>query len=96
MNVHVFATDYDGTIAERNHVAETTARALARARATGRKVVLVTHLVPRDTNSGGEIGAHGIAGSLAAAGYDVEACYCGKPGVDLSVASFPTADCSAR
>jgi HAD superfamily hydrolase (TIGR01484 family) len=42
VNVHVFATDYDGTIAERNQVSETTARTLARVRATGRKVVLVT------------------------------------------------------
>ncbi|HET7341420.1 MAG TPA: HAD family hydrolase [Methylomirabilota bacterium] len=42
MNVHVFATDYDGTIAEANHVAEPTAHALQRVRATGRKVLLVT------------------------------------------------------
>jgi len=42
VNVHVFATDYDGTIAERNQVSETTARALERVRATGRKVLLVT------------------------------------------------------
>src|SRR5205809_1065908 len=42
VNVHVFATDYDGTIAERNQVPETTARALERVRATGRKVLLVT------------------------------------------------------
>jgi len=42
VNVHVFATDYDGTIAEANHVPETTARALERVRATGRKVLLVT------------------------------------------------------
>ena len=42
MNVHVFATDYDGTIAEGNRVAEPTARALERVRATGRKLLLVT------------------------------------------------------
>ena len=42
MNIHVFATDYDGTIAEGNHVSDATARALARVRATGRKVLLVT------------------------------------------------------
>jgi hydroxymethylpyrimidine pyrophosphatase-like HAD family hydrolase len=42
VNVHVFATDYDGTIAEGNRVADTTARALERVRATGRKVLLVT------------------------------------------------------
>jgi hydroxymethylpyrimidine pyrophosphatase-like HAD family hydrolase/energy-coupling factor transporter ATP-binding protein EcfA2 len=42
VNIHVFATDYDGTIAEGNRVSETTARALARVRATGRKLLLVT------------------------------------------------------
>jgi len=42
VNVHIFATDYDGTIAERNHVSESTARALERVRATGRKLLLVT------------------------------------------------------
>ena len=42
MNVHVFATDYDGTIADRNTVSVTTAKALARVRATGRKLLLVT------------------------------------------------------
>ncbi|HUK62627.1 MAG TPA: HAD hydrolase family protein, partial [Dongiaceae bacterium] len=42
MNVHAFATDYDGTIAEANRVAERTARALERVRASGRKVLLVT------------------------------------------------------
>ena len=42
MNVHVFATDYDGTIAEHNTVSEATARALARVRASGRKLLLVT------------------------------------------------------
>jgi len=42
VNVHVFATDYDGTIAENDRVAEVTARALERVRATGRKLLLVT------------------------------------------------------
>jgi hydroxymethylpyrimidine pyrophosphatase-like HAD family hydrolase len=42
MNVHAFATDYDGTIADANRVAEPTARALERVRATGRKLLLVT------------------------------------------------------
>ena len=42
MNIHVFATDYDGTIAEDNLVDEVTARALERVRATGRKLLLVT------------------------------------------------------
>src|SRR4029077_8146613 len=42
VNVHVFATDYDGTIAERNTVSETTAKALERVRGTGRKLLLVT------------------------------------------------------
>ncbi|HEX6211947.1 MAG TPA: HAD family hydrolase [Methylomirabilota bacterium] len=42
MNIHVFATDYDGTIAEGNRVSDVTARALARVRATGRKLLLVT------------------------------------------------------
>jgi hydroxymethylpyrimidine pyrophosphatase-like HAD family hydrolase len=42
VNVHVFATDYDGTIAERNTVSQTTAKALERVRATGRKLLLVT------------------------------------------------------
>ena len=42
MNVHVFATDYDGTIAERNAVSEATAKALERVRGTGRKLLLVT------------------------------------------------------
>jgi hydroxymethylpyrimidine pyrophosphatase-like HAD family hydrolase len=35
MNVHAFATDYDGTIADANHVAEPTARALERVRVSG-------------------------------------------------------------
>ncbi len=42
MIAHVFACDYDGTIAERGRVAEATARALERVRESGRKVVLVT------------------------------------------------------
>ena len=42
MNIHVFATDYDGTIAEGNRVNDATTRALARVRATGRKLLLVT------------------------------------------------------
>ena len=42
MNVHAFATDYDGTIADANRVAEPTARALERVRASGRKLLLVT------------------------------------------------------
>src|SRR5262245_62262028 len=42
VNVHGFATDYDGTIAERNTVPEATARALERVRGTGRKLLLVT------------------------------------------------------
>ena len=42
MNIHVFATDYDGTIAEGNRVDEATTHALARVRATGRKLLLVT------------------------------------------------------
>ncbi|HEU5195290.1 MAG TPA: HAD family hydrolase [Methylomirabilota bacterium] len=42
MNVHVFATDYDGTIAERNSVPAAAARALERVRGTGRKLLLVT------------------------------------------------------
>jgi hypothetical protein len=42
VNIHVFATDYDGTIAEGNRVDEATARALERVRATGRKLLLVT------------------------------------------------------
>jgi HAD superfamily hydrolase (TIGR01484 family) len=42
VNVHVFATDYDGTIAERNSVPAAAARALERVRGTGRKLLLVT------------------------------------------------------
>jgi hydroxymethylpyrimidine pyrophosphatase-like HAD family hydrolase len=42
VNIHVFATDYDGTIAEGNQVSPGTARSLARVRSSGRKLVLVT------------------------------------------------------
>jgi hydroxymethylpyrimidine pyrophosphatase-like HAD family hydrolase len=42
VNVHVLATDYDGTIAEHGQVSEPTARALDRVRASGRKLLLVT------------------------------------------------------
>ena len=51
MNIHVFATDYDGTIAEGNRINEVTARALARVRATGRKVLLVTGRMLPDLQS---------------------------------------------
>ena len=51
MNVHVVATDYDGTIAEANRVAEPTARALERVRATGRKLLLVTGRMLPDLQS---------------------------------------------
>jgi HAD superfamily hydrolase (TIGR01484 family) len=40
--VHVFACDYDGTIAHHGRVAEPTAQALARVRESGRKLLLVT------------------------------------------------------
>jgi HAD superfamily hydrolase (TIGR01484 family) len=40
--VHVFACDYDGTIASGGQVAEATAQALARVRESGRKLLLVT------------------------------------------------------
>ena len=42
MLVHVLACDYDGTIADDGRVSPTTAATLARVRASGRKVVLVT------------------------------------------------------
>jgi hydroxymethylpyrimidine pyrophosphatase-like HAD family hydrolase len=42
VNVHVLATDYDGTIAEHDRLHETTIAALERVRASGRRVVLVT------------------------------------------------------
>jgi hydroxymethylpyrimidine pyrophosphatase-like HAD family hydrolase len=40
--VHVLACDYDGTIATSGRVTEATAQALARVRASGRKLLLVT------------------------------------------------------
>ena len=51
MIIHVFATDYDGTIAEGNRVNEPTARALERVRATGRKLLLVTGRMLPDLRS---------------------------------------------
>jgi hydroxymethylpyrimidine pyrophosphatase-like HAD family hydrolase/energy-coupling factor transporter ATP-binding protein EcfA2 len=51
VNIHVFATDYDGTIAESNRVSEVTARALARVRDTGRKLLLVTGRMLPDLQS---------------------------------------------
>ena len=51
VNIHVFATDYDGTIAEANRVAEPTARALERVRASGRKLLLVTGRMLPDLQS---------------------------------------------
>ncbi|HUF92164.1 MAG TPA: HAD hydrolase family protein, partial [Candidatus Limnocylindria bacterium] len=42
MIVHVLASDYDNTLAEHGRISETTARALARVRESGRKVMLVT------------------------------------------------------
>lgn len=42
MIVHVFACDYDGTIAEHGNVSNATAAALERVRQSGRKLVLVT------------------------------------------------------
>jgi hydroxymethylpyrimidine pyrophosphatase-like HAD family hydrolase len=42
MILHVLACDYDGTIADHGHVTRATAAALARVRASGRKIVLVT------------------------------------------------------
>src|SRR5262245_51136654 len=42
MIVHVLAVDYDGTIAEHGRVSATTAAALQRVRASGRKLMLVT------------------------------------------------------
>jgi hydroxymethylpyrimidine pyrophosphatase-like HAD family hydrolase/energy-coupling factor transporter ATP-binding protein EcfA2 len=51
VNVHVFATDYDGTIAEGDRVAAATARALERVRASGRKLLLVTGRMLPDLQS---------------------------------------------
>src|SRR5204863_5088833 len=42
MRFHVLATDYDGTIAHHGLVDGPTQEALARARASGRKLILVT------------------------------------------------------
>src|SRR5262245_62662836 len=51
VNVHAFATDYDGTIADANRVAPSTAQALERVRATGRKLLLVTGRMLPDLRS---------------------------------------------
>lgn len=42
MRYHVLATDYDGTIAENEHIDVPTLEALAKLKATGRKLILVT------------------------------------------------------
>ena len=42
MNIHVLASDYDGTMADDGRVPPATAEALARVRASGRRLVLVT------------------------------------------------------
>jgi HAD superfamily hydrolase (TIGR01484 family) len=49
--VHVFACDYDGTIAAHGQVAEATAQALARVRESGRKLLLVTGRMLPDLRS---------------------------------------------
>jgi hydroxymethylpyrimidine pyrophosphatase-like HAD family hydrolase len=49
--VHVFACDYDGTIAADGRVAAATAEALARVRASGRKLLLVTGRMLNDLRS---------------------------------------------
>ena len=51
MIVHVFACDYDGTIAAHGQVAEATAQALARVRESGRKLLLVTGRMLPDLRS---------------------------------------------
>jgi hydroxymethylpyrimidine pyrophosphatase-like HAD family hydrolase/energy-coupling factor transporter ATP-binding protein EcfA2 len=51
VNVHVLACDYDGTIAAAGRVAEPTARALARVRESGRKLLLVTGRMLPDLRS---------------------------------------------
>ena len=51
MIVHVFACDYDGTIAGHGHVEERTAQALARVRESGRKLLLVTGRMLPDLRS---------------------------------------------
>ncbi|EHQ30987.1 HAD family hydrolase [Mucilaginibacter paludis] len=42
MRYHILTTDYDGTIAENEHVSEATLAALVRLKATGRYLILVT------------------------------------------------------
>jgi hydroxymethylpyrimidine pyrophosphatase-like HAD family hydrolase len=49
--VHVFACDYDGTIASHGQVAEATAQALGRVRESGRKLLLVTGRMLPDLRS---------------------------------------------
>jgi hydroxymethylpyrimidine pyrophosphatase-like HAD family hydrolase/GTPase SAR1 family protein len=49
--VHVFACDYDGTVAAHGQVSESTARALARVRESGRKLLLVTGRMLGDLRS---------------------------------------------
>ena len=51
MIVHVFACDYDGTIAAHGQVADVTAQALARVRESGRKLLLVTGRMLPDLRS---------------------------------------------
>jgi hydroxymethylpyrimidine pyrophosphatase-like HAD family hydrolase len=51
MNIHVLASDYDGTIAEAGHVSPSTAEALGRVRASGRRLVLVTGRILPDLRS---------------------------------------------
>lgn len=42
MRYHIFTTDYDGTLANNDRVTPLTVQALARLKATGRKLILVT------------------------------------------------------
>jgi len=49
--VHVFACDYDGTIAAHGRVAEATAQTLGRVRESGRKLLLVTGRMLPDLRS---------------------------------------------
>jgi hydroxymethylpyrimidine pyrophosphatase-like HAD family hydrolase len=51
MNIHVLASDYDGTIAEDGRVAPATAEALKRVRASSRRLVLVTGRMLGDLRS---------------------------------------------
>jgi len=51
VNVHVLACDYDGTIAEAGRCSPEMARALARVRESGRKVLLVTGRMLPDLRS---------------------------------------------